>query len=56
MPIKHFRTDRRVEAIMIEIRRDTYMVEPAGPPTSGLEAASRALRKAFGRNGSSGDH
>jgi hypothetical protein len=50
---------------MVEIRRDTYLVEPAGPPTGGLETVSRALAgllrraldgKAFGRKGFDGDH
>jgi len=61
VPIKHYRRDARVAAVMVEIRRDTYLVEPAGPPTDGLQAVSRALArmvagKAFGRKGSGGDH
>jgi N-formylglutamate amidohydrolase len=58
VPIKHYRTDKRVTAIMVEIRRDTYMVEPL---TDGLADVSRALAKmiagkAFGHNGFSSDH
>jgi len=61
VPIKHYGTDPRVAAIMVEIRRDTYMVEPAGPPTGGLSVVSQALArmldgKAFGRKGFGGDH
>lgn len=61
VPIKHYRRDARVAAVMVEIRRDTYLVEPAGPPTDGLASVSRALAtmiagKAFGRKGWSGDH
>lgn len=61
VPIKHYRTDPHVKAIMVEIRRDTYLIEPAGPPTEGLATVSRALvtmiaGKAFGHNGFSSDH
>jgi N-formylglutamate amidohydrolase len=61
VPTKHYRSDPRVAAIMVEIRRDTYLVEPAGPPTGGLSEVSQSLArmlggKAFGRKGFSGDH
>jgi N-formylglutamate amidohydrolase len=43
VPLKHFGTDERVTALMVEIRRDTYMTEPGGPPTGGLTTVSRRL-------------
>ncbi|MFJ2104642.1 N-formylglutamate amidohydrolase [Streptomyces microflavus] len=43
VPLKHYGTDRRVTALMIEIRRDTYMTEPGGPPGPGLDALAGAL-------------
>jgi N-formylglutamate amidohydrolase len=36
VPLKHFGSDAAVTALMVEVRRDTYMVEPGGPPTAGL--------------------
>jgi N-formylglutamate deformylase len=44
VPLAHHGVDPRVHSIMIEIRRDMYMTEPAGPPTPGLAQVSRALR------------
>ncbi|WP_411080417.1 N-formylglutamate amidohydrolase [Streptomyces sp. cmx-18-6] len=43
VPLKHYGTDRRVSALMIEIRRDTYMTEPGGPAGPGLDALAGAL-------------
>ncbi|MGW4307874.1 N-formylglutamate amidohydrolase [Streptomyces californicus] len=43
VPLKHYGTDRRVTALMIEIRRDTYMTEPGGPAGPGLDALASAL-------------
>ncbi|MER5555175.1 N-formylglutamate amidohydrolase [Streptomyces sp. NPDC002793] len=43
VPLRHYGTDRRVSALMIEIRRDLYMTEPGGPPGPGLEALASAL-------------
>ncbi len=43
VPQTHYGTNRRVSALMVEIRRDLYMVEPGGPPTDGLEAVSSCL-------------
>jgi N-formylglutamate amidohydrolase len=43
VPLKHYRRDPAVTAIMIEIRRDTYMVEPGGEPTTGLDTVAAGL-------------
>jgi len=43
VPPEFHHRDRRVTALMIEIRRDGYMREPAGPPTSGLDRLAAAL-------------
>ncbi|MFE9479995.1 N-formylglutamate amidohydrolase [Streptomyces spororaveus] len=43
VPLDHYGRDRRVGALMIEIRRDVYMSEPGGPAGSGLVALAAAL-------------
>jgi N-formylglutamate amidohydrolase len=43
VPLAHLHRDPRLAAIMIEIRRDGYLVEPAGPPTAGFGALAQAL-------------
>jgi N-formylglutamate deformylase len=43
VPLVHLGRDRRVASIMIEIRRDGYLIEPAGPPTAGTARTTRAL-------------
>jgi N-formylglutamate amidohydrolase len=43
VPLRHHRRRRAVTALMVEIRRDTYLTEPAGPPTGGLDAVVDAL-------------
>ncbi|MFF0965388.1 N-formylglutamate amidohydrolase [Streptomyces sp. NPDC003703] len=46
VPLKYYGTDRRVAALMIEIRRDVYMSEPGGPAdASGVEALGEALAR-----------
>ncbi|GAA1366820.1 N-formylglutamate amidohydrolase [Streptomyces beijiangensis] len=43
VPLKHYGKDRRVSALMIEIRRDLYMSEPGGQPGPGLKALAEAV-------------
>ncbi|MGW6710518.1 N-formylglutamate amidohydrolase [Streptomyces sp. NPDC054956] len=43
VPLEHYGKDDRVGALMIEIRRDTYMAEPGGPAGPGLLALAAAL-------------
>jgi N-formylglutamate deformylase len=43
VPLRHYRSSREVGALMIEIRRDTYLREPAGPQTAGFRALAGAL-------------
>lgn len=45
VPLKHYRHDPAVTALMVELRRDTYMVEPGGPPTDGIDGVVAALRR-----------
>ena len=43
VPLDRYRRDRRVTALMVEIRRDTYLTEPAGEPHDGLDRLAAAL-------------
>ncbi|WP_211192964.1 N-formylglutamate amidohydrolase [Actinoplanes sp. TBRC 11911] len=43
VPLAHYRRSPEVTALMIEIRRDQYMIEPAGAPTAGLDVVAAAL-------------
>ncbi len=52
VPLKHYRQNTNVEAIMIEIRRDIYMVEPGGPPTAGISGVVAAVTRLIDTVGS----
>jgi N-formylglutamate deformylase len=43
VPSRHYGVDRRVHALMLELRRDGHLVEPAGPLTAGLDVTAAAL-------------
>ena len=43
IPLRHYGSNPHVAALMLELRRDTYLTEPAGPPTPGLECLAAAL-------------
>ncbi|MFI1945022.1 N-formylglutamate amidohydrolase [Streptomyces virginiae] len=43
VPLRHYGKDPRVGALMVEIRRDTYMSEPGGPAGPGLATLAAAL-------------
>ncbi len=43
VPLRHYRSCRDVSALMIEVRRDTYLREPAGPRTAGFPVLVAAL-------------
>ncbi|MGI5403956.1 N-formylglutamate amidohydrolase [Streptomyces sp. CA-135486] len=45
VPLKYYGKDRRVSALMIEIRRDVYMREPGGPAGPGLTALAAAVAR-----------
>jgi N-formylglutamate amidohydrolase len=43
VPLEFYGRDSRVGALMVEIRRDTYMAEPGGAAGPGLERLAGAL-------------
>jgi N-formylglutamate amidohydrolase len=45
VPLEFYGRDPRVAALMVEIRRDTYMSEPGGPAGAGLTTLAAALAR-----------
>jgi N-formylglutamate amidohydrolase len=43
VPLRHYGSNPNVAALMIEIRRDSYLIEPTGPFTPGLARLTAAL-------------
>jgi N-formylglutamate deformylase len=43
VPLRHYGTRPAVASLMVEIRRDLYLVEPGGPPTDGIAVVVQAL-------------
>jgi N-formylglutamate deformylase len=43
VPLEYYGREPAVTALMIELRRDGYMTEPGGPPTSGLPLLAARL-------------
>jgi N-formylglutamate deformylase len=43
VPLEFYGKDARVNALMVELRRDTYMSEPGGPAGPGLTGAASSL-------------
>ena len=49
VPLRHYGVQPAVSALMVEIRRDTYLTEPAGPPTEGALRRAAALARLIDR-------
>ena len=45
VPLRYYGRDPAVSALMVEIRRDTYMREPGGPPADGIARVMAALAR-----------
>jgi N-formylglutamate amidohydrolase len=43
VPLRYYGSNTEVAAVMIEIRRDTYLTEPAGQQTPGMQELTAAL-------------
>lgn len=51
VPLKHYRQDRRVRAVMIEVRRDLYLDESTGQPGPHFKKVAESLRLVLSRVG-----
>jgi N-formylglutamate amidohydrolase len=50
VPLRHYQSDRRVQAVMVEINRGLYMTEvPRVAPLAGLAAIRRDVQKVLQR-------
>ena len=47
VPAKHYRADKRVTAVMIEVRRDLYMDEATGNRNQNFAEVAQKLRNAL---------
>ena len=45
VPLRYHGRDAAVSALMVEMRRDSYMREPGGPPTDGAARVTAALAR-----------
>jgi len=45
VPLNHLGKEPRVSALMVEIRRDLYMIQPGGQPTNGMAAVIASLTR-----------
>lgn len=43
VPLRHYGQDRRVASVMIELRRDTYLIDPSTPDLDRVDQLGRAL-------------
>ncbi|WP_250003821.1 N-formylglutamate amidohydrolase [Actinoplanes sp. M2I2] len=48
VPLRFYRRERAVSAVMVEIRRDTYLTGPGGAPHAGLAEVADALTALVG--------
>lgn len=48
VPLRYYRTDKRVSSVMVEVRRGLYCDEANGEPTAGFDGITTALERAVG--------
>ncbi len=51
VPLDRYRSDRRVSAIMVEVRRGLYCDEATGDPLRGFESVRAAVERAVVASG-----